>query len=194
MAIVFPESFTQFLVRHTPLSRAETEILKPFLDVVCLGADDYFLQAGSPVRKMAFLLSGVLRRFVFDEQGNRIVLQLIDENHFVADSEGFYQRTVSASYVQAVTSCRLLVIPLSEIDRIRLLHPKFQIAIYLIGQKQLLERIQNDEFLRIGTSSDQYHHFITHFPELARRVPLQDIASYLRISPSSLSRIRRIKK
>lgn len=194
MAIAFPESFTRFLASCTPLSRAETEILKPFLDAVCLAPDDYFLQAGSPVRKMAFVCSGVLRRFIFDEQGNRIVLQLIDENHFVADIEGFYQRTASASYVQAVTSCHLLLLPLSEIDRLRQLHPSLQTAIYLIGQKQLLERIRNEEFLRRGSSSEQYQRFITHFPELARRVPLQDIASYLRISPSSLSRIRRIKK
>jgi hypothetical protein len=53
------------------------------------------------------------------------------------------------------------------------------------------EMIRKQGFLRIGDATSQYRHFVEHFPSLAQQVPLKYIASYLRVTQSSLSRIRK---
>jgi hypothetical protein len=57
--------------------------------------------------------------------------------------------------------------------------------------KAMNAMIRKQEFLSLGDAAGKYRHFIKHFPEVAQQVPLKHIASYLQITQSSLSRIRR---
>ena len=59
------------------------------------------------------------------------------------------------------------------------------------AMRAMNEMIRKQEFLRIGTSVDQYRHFVENFPNLVQHVSLKHIASYLGITQSSLSRIRK---
>jgi hypothetical protein len=59
------------------------------------------------------------------------------------------------------------------------------------GIQSMNEMIRKREFLLLGDSAFQYRHFVKHHPLLAQQVPLKYIASFLRITQSSLSRIRR---
>lgn len=191
MSPLHSELFRQFLIKHTPFAQAEAEILIPFLDEVSLEPNDYFLEVGSPVLQIAFLLTGILQRFTFDENGKKIIWHFISENHFFADFDGYYHRIASTSYVQAITPCRILVMPISEIDRLRRQYPEFHLIMYQLSERHLIERMESERFLREGSLLNQYKHFITHFPHLDQHVQLQDVASYLRVIPSSLSRIRK---
>jgi hypothetical protein len=54
-----------------------------------------------------------------------------------------------------------------------------------------LNKIKDADFLRFGTAKEKYAEFVRRYPDLALSVPLQYIASYLQITPQSLSRIRK---
>jgi hypothetical protein len=53
------------------------------------------------------------------------------------------------------------------------------------------DMIRKQNFLRMGNSIDKYNYFVKNFPVLAQQVPLKYIASFLSITQSSLSRIRK---
>lgn len=188
------ESLVRFLLKNTPLTQAEAEVLTTRFEPVCLKENDYFLKAGMPVRKIGYLSHGILRQFNIDGKGNENIQQFIPETHFFTDLDGFYKQEVSASYIQAVIPCRLLTLSIAELETLRRTNPKMEPIISNIGMQHLLERVQTDTFLRTGTSTEQYRYFMTHFPNVARQVPLKYVASYLRITQQSLSRIRRQKR
>ncbi len=55
----------------------------------------------------------------------------------------------------------------------------------------LLNKIKDNDFLNFRTAADKYREFVKRYPDLALYVPQQYIASYLKITPQSLSRIRK---
>ncbi|MDH5604324.1 MAG: hypothetical protein OEY51_10300 [Cyclobacteriaceae bacterium] len=60
-----------------------------------------------------------------------------------------------------------------------------------LTEATLLNKIKDNDFLNYGTAKDKYQEFIKRYPDLIREVPQQYIASYLKITPQSLSRIRK---
>ena len=68
--------------------------------------------------------------------------------------------------------------------------PKLYMLMKSLTEVTLLNKIKDNEFLTFGTAKEKYEAFLKSYPDLAQHVPLQHIASYLQITPQSLSRIR----
>jgi CRP-like cAMP-binding protein len=187
----YNSSLLRYLQRIAPLNQAEAELIFTCFESVWLKENDYFLKAGMPVNRIGYLSNGVLRVFNIDAKGNEAIRHFISEERFFADLDGLYQRKPSGTFVQAVTTCHLLTIPVAKVEMLKQSTPKLEPIINRIGELTLCEQIKNTDFLRTGTSAEQYRYFITHFPQVAQRIPLKDVASFLRITQQSLSRIRR---
>lgn len=188
------ERFKRFLLHQTLLNPAELTGLITHFQMVGLKKNDYFLKAGMPVHKVGFLDNGILRRFIIDKKGNEITRQFISEEHFFTDLDGFYEQKPSGTYIQAITHSRLFILSISELENLQEEMPRLRPIVSQISQQHLLERIKLEDMLRIGTASDQYNYLIDHSPHLMQQVPLKYVASYLRITPQSLSRIRRERR
>jgi len=183
----------RYLVRNTPLTQREATDLIACCESVSLNKNDYFLKAGMPVNKVGYLAEGILHRFLIDEKGKEVSLQFIFEEHFFTDLDGFYHQLPSGNYIQAIKPSLLLILPISELETLQEEMPRLKPIINEIKQQHLLERIHMEVAMRIGTAADQYKHLISHYPHLIQQVPLKYLASYLRITQQSLSRIRRKK-
>jgi CRP-like cAMP-binding protein len=178
-------------MKITSLSEEEAEALSSQVESVCLNEDDYFLEAGMPVRKIGFVASGIFRRFIIDENGNELIQQFITEDQFFTDLYGYYEQKPSGTYIQAISPCRIFIISISELEILEEKIPRLKLSLARIREHDLLERIRMEDMLRMGTAADQYNYLVDHFPHLIQQVSLKHIASYLRITPQSLSRIRR---
>ncbi len=185
--------FERFLLKNTPISKAEAQIVSSRFRSVYLKENDYFLKAGMPVRQIGFLVSGVLYQFIIDEKGNQITLQFISGERFFCDANGYYLQEPSETYIQAITPCWLFVLPIDELKMMEEELPQLKLIIAQLGELYLLERLRSADFLRTGTAAEQYNRFVSHFSQLVKQIPLKYIASYLRITQQSLSRIRRLK-
>jgi len=181
----------RILQKTIPLDPAEITGLISRFETVKLKKHDYFLKAGMPVRKVGYLASGILRRFSIDGKGNEVIQQFISEEHFFTDLDGFYEQKPSGAYIQAITPSWLLIVSISELEIMQEEMPRLKPIIAHIREQNLLEQIRMGNRLRMGTAADQYNYLIDHFPHLIQQVPLKYIASYLRITQQSLSRIRR---
>lgn len=179
----------QVLNKGATLDESEMDDITPLFQSERLKAGNFFIKEGMSVNKVAFVVSGLLKKYNRDGKGMDVVLQLITEDHFFGDIDAYFRRKPSAVNVQAITNCHMMTISLSDIDVLRDSNPKYAAIIHFISEESMYERIKTEELMRTGTTLEKYQHFLTHFSKWASRIPLKDVASYLQISKYMLNHI-----
>jgi len=183
--------FTEYIKKRSSLKCEEIELICSHFQQEFLTKETQLLVAGSKYKKIVFVVEGILRLFVIDHNGEEVVKNFIEPNCFFADIESIDKNQNSLINVSAVTDCTLLTLSKPDADDLVKILPQWDYLMKAGALNAMSDMIRKQEFLHIGDSSGQYRHFVTHFPLLAKQVPLKYIASYLRITQSSLSRIRR---
>lgn len=179
----------QVLNKSAALDQSEIDLITPLFKTECIRAGDFFIQKGTLHHKVAFVVSGILRRYTTTKKGIDVVLQFIGEDHFFGDLDGYYKRNPSGANVQAITNCHLLTIMMDDLDRLRKENKKFAAIIRFISEEALNDRIKTEALINKGSPYEKYQYFLTHYSKWASRIPLKDIASYLQIRPGTLSYI-----
>lgn len=152
---------------------------------------EFFLAAGQVAREIGFMSEGILRVYATDSDGLEVTKYFIRENQFAVNLESYYADMPSENAMQAVVPTTLLVIQRHDLERLNEEVPRFYIFSKTISEAQLLNKLRDNDFLNFGTAKQKYVEFVRRYPDLAMYVPQHQIASYLKITPQSLSRIRK---
>lgn len=179
-------------IRHNGLLSNEEiqEICKHFRKED-LRKNQFFLEEGKRCSKIGFLESGILCTFLYSRAGEEVVKYFVEDQQFFTDMESYKNATPASLNIMAVMSSRVWSITKSQNEQLQKDIPNWQHALNFFAAEALNRMIQNQHFLKLGEAADQYKHFLKNHPDLARQVPLKYIASYLGITQSSLSRLRR---
>lgn len=183
--------FAAYLKKDSTLKQEEIELICSFFEEEILEREKPLLMAGSKYKKIVFVVEGILRVFIIDKHGEEVVKNFIEPNSFFADIESLEKNQNSMINVSAVTDCAILTLSKPDADKLVQQLPKWEYLMKVGAMQAMNDMIRKQEFLHIGDSTEQYRYFVKYFPLLAQQVPLKYIASYLRITQSSLSRIRR---
>ncbi|MBN1184607.1 MAG: Crp/Fnr family transcriptional regulator [Bacteroidales bacterium] len=183
--------FAEYLKKDSSLIQDEIELICSYFQEATLKSEFQLLISGNKYKKIIFVVEGILRVFIIDNNGEEVVKNFIEPNCFFADFESFDKNQNSLINVSAVTDCKIL--SLSKADANELINklPKWEYLMKAWGIQSMNEMIKKRDFLLNGDSTQQYKHFVKHYPLLTQKIPLKYIASFLRITQSSLSRIRR---
>ncbi len=142
---------------------------------------EYLFKGGYVCTEMFFICSGVLKITVTDEKGADITHYFIKENQFCTILKSFDNSVNAPENIVAACDAEVLVVNRRELLALYQKLPYLKTLIDQITQQRLLDKIQvRNSYLFMMQQSD-----------IALRVSLQDIASYLEITPQSLSRIRK---
>lgn len=156
-----------------------------------LRRDEYFSEAGKISRQVGFVVDGVTRVCYYNNKGEEITKYFIDENNLVVDIESFDNEICSSAYVQAVTDCRLICFNKKEWQELLTTIVGWDMIVHRMIAKALIQKVERRSPLVTEDATERYLKFLEIFPNIVNRVPLSYIASYLGITQSSLSRIRR---
>lgn len=156
-----------------------------------LKANEHFLEFGQIAHEIMFVSEGILRSYDIDNQGEDITKYFVRPNQFYADLESYYNLTPCENAIQAVTAAKVLVIKRKEWEKLNETIPNFYIYTKTIIEATLLNKIKDNDFLNYGTAMDKYLELQKRYPEILLHVSQQYVASYLKITPQSLSRIRK---
>jgi len=148
-------------------------------------------QSAHICRQLFFVCKGILRILAQNENGNEVTHYFIGENRFCTILNSFINQVVAHETIQAACDAEVLCIDRAALMDLYGKYPALKTAIDQSIQKTLLEKINTRNAYLGYDSSERYRLFVERQPDIARRVPLGDIASYLGITPQSLSRIRR---
>lgn len=182
--------FEKYLTSRIVLTGAELAEIQDASVIKKLRKRQYLLQQGDIWRQNAFICQGCLRSYRVDALGNEHILNFAVENWWTGDRESLINGTASQSNIDALEDSVILLI---EKERFELLCHKIPVLNELVHHIIQRSFIASQERIHASISygaEEKYQHFIKTRPELVHRVPQHMIASYLGISPETLSRIR----
>lgn len=150
----------------------------------------YFLRAGEVPYRIGYNVSGLLRLFYVSASGTEINKHFCIEKSLAVNFDAFLRREKSKLYIQALEDTKLLVIDHDAYQYLLTRHPCWQ----RIGQKlsEMLVRVsqKRESELLLMDAKERYVQFVRDNPNLVNRISQYHIASYLGITPESLSRVR----
>lgn len=152
---------------------------------------EYLLMQGDTCRHSFFVEKGLLRYYAIDTKGKEHILQFAPEGWFVTDRESVFFNQPSQYFIQALETGNVL--QLDEAFFKELSHQNSQFVDFntrLLHNhiRHLQKRIEQ---LLSYTAEERYLEFIQLYPDILLRVPQIMVASYLGITPESLSRVRK---
>ncbi|WP_158800461.1 Crp/Fnr family transcriptional regulator [Pedobacter sp. L105] len=170
-----------------PLSEI-VEVVSHFRPLT-LNTGDHFLEQGKISNSIAFITEGILRIYHMDEKAKDITSYFLNENRLCPLAA--LTKQPSAYSFQAITPCQLLVIKLTDFDKLLEQLPTLGKILNKVIKEALIEKSNPQNNYKTGNSKKRYEEFLLQHKDFAYRVPLQYIASYIGVTKQSLSRIRR---
>lgn len=180
-----------FILRFGSLNQQQMDLIASKTTELQLSKDEYFSEAGKIARQVGFLADGILRVCYYNNKGEEVTKYFIDENNLVVDLESFDNEICSSSYVEAVTDCKLIVF--QRKDWLELLQTivGWDAIVHKITSRALIQKVERRSPLVSEDATTRYLKFLEIYPNAVNRIPLSYIASYLGVTQSSLSRIRK---
>ncbi len=155
---------------------------------------DCLLQSGDIAKNLFFIAAGVLRIVTTNERGVEATCFFLKENQFCTILNSFNNEVAAPEGIQAACDSVVLVISKTTLLALYKQIPYLKALIDQVMQQTLLDKIQTRNAYLGYDAATRYRLFLTRQPDIALKVPLNDIASYLGITPQSLSRIRKQKR
>lgn len=153
---------------------------------------EFLLRAGQTDHYIWFVDHGVLRVYEETEDGEEQTFYFMGSGQFAADVESFNHRQPTDGTIQAVTDCQTRVISYDGFQQLTRQIPDWSNTIHRITEKALMEKAHKRSRLVYDDARTRYQRLLTEQPEVVQKVPLHMIASYLGITISSLSRLRKL--
>jgi CRP-like cAMP-binding protein len=181
----------EYILQFGNLNQQQIDLISKKATELELRKDEYYLEAGKIARQFGFIVAGIARVCYYNNKGEEITKYFIEENNILVNVESFENEIPSSGYVQAVTDCRVIVFSKQDWQELLNTIVGLDNIVHKITSKALLQKIERISPLVAEDATTRYLQFIEKYPSLANRIPLSYIASYLGITQSSLSRIRK---
>ncbi|WP_338873586.1 Crp/Fnr family transcriptional regulator [Spirosoma sp. SC4-14] len=185
------EELITYLLQFGHLAVQHRELIQAKAKRRNIAKGTYFAEAGKISNQLGYVTKGIFRVCYYDKLGDSFTRYFIYENRFVVDINSFRDEMPSTEYIEAITDCQLLVFSKEDFTQLSALIPGWQDIFVKITSYVLENKLKFTSNMIVQDAQKRYLNFLDHYPGLANRVPLSMIASYLGITPSSLSRIRK---
>ncbi|ASS48932.1 MAG: hypothetical protein A3D31_05650 [Candidatus Fluviicola riflensis] len=185
------ELLLQHISRHIQLDKNEEAYFLSLIQLKTIRKKELLLKQGEICKTENFLLSGCMRTFTLNEQGEEQVVQFGIEDWWMGDLYSFLTQAPASYSIDALEDTLVAQITKEHLDNLYLQVPKFERFFRLILQNAFIaqqDRIHQSLSL---TAEQRYEEFIRKYPQLEQRIAQKHIASYLGITPVFLSMLRR---
>lgn len=184
------EELIKYILQFGSLNQQQIAFIKSKATKSEFHKDEYFAKAGKVTRQVGFIVEGVMRVYHYNK-GEKITRYFFDENQLILDWKNLETNMAASVYLQAVTDCKLMVFSKQDWEEISTSIDGWDTIIQKIIAQTHAEKLEKRSPLVAQDATTRYLEFIEKFPQIANRIPLSYLASYLGITQSSLSRIRR---
>ncbi|SJZ58701.1 cAMP-binding domain of CRP or a regulatory subunit of cAMP-dependent protein kinases [Chitinophaga eiseniae] len=184
------EQIDQFVDRIISLTPEERQLFHSLLKFKRVRKRTYLLQEGEICDFEAFIVKGCIRTYYLSEDGTETILSFAIEDWWVSDLASFTEQTPSNMFIESLEDCELLIIDHKSKAALYEKIPKFETLFRLLIQRSLFALQKRFHSLISQTAEQRYLAFIEKYPKVVQRVPQNQIARYLGVSPEFLSKVR----
>ena len=179
------------LKRNIHLTPEEIKILQSKFTHKHFRKHQYILQQGELSRFENFIVTGLTRTYEVDEKGQEHILQFGMEDWWIGDMYSFLSGKPSAFNIDCLEDTEVLRITKPNLELLYSEVPKMNQYFRLLLEKALIATNQRIIASLRKTAAERYLEFLEKYPRIDQRVSNHQIASFLGITPQSLSRVRR---
>ncbi|PSL44746.1 CRP-like cAMP-binding protein [Chitinophaga niastensis] len=181
----------QFVQNVLPMSTGKAEQLVEKFKERKIARNEYLLKEGAVCNESHFIEEGIMRSYTYDLEGNDVTTAFYSKKIQASDLLSFFKRIPSKEYIQALTDCETWYITYEDMQTNFHTIPEFREfgRLNIINQFGILK--QRMLSMLHETAEQRYGDLINSNPEILQNAPLKHIATYLGITDTSLSRIRK---
>lgn len=173
------------------LTDYEKEIISDAFAKKRMRKRQFFLQEGDVCKHLGFIVKGSSRMFSVDEKGHEHIIHFGLESWWLTDPESSIQLIPSRYFIEMLEDSELLVISLPDVYELRNKSRGFDLTFRALDKFSTIAMHKRIHAAIGMTAEERFSDLSSTYPEFLKRFPMNMIASYLGLSPETLSRVRK---
>lgn len=187
--------FRSSIQRYAPISDASFAQLKAIARLRTVEKGEFVLPMGQVAKKMQFVCQGILVSQFITPEGNIHLKNFFLEGYFAGSTVSMLQASPSAFAIQALEASVLIEFDYQKYRYLIQAHEDLKdFYIAYLEQSWIISNEKRQIAFATQTAAERYQTFLAEYPTLDKRVAQHYVASYLGITPTQLSRIRKEMK
>lgn len=175
--------------KYSTMTHDELDILEGILEPVKYGKGEMILAEGEVCRGISYIEKGLVRQF-YNKNGKEVTEHLgVDHTIFMC-IESLFNEEPSRLQVEALEATLVYILPKSKLEAAAIRNVNIQMLYRKILEESLIQSQVHADLMRFETAPNKYKRLCELSPQVVLRAPLTYIASYLQMTPETLSRIR----
>ena len=175
--------------RYSTMTHEELDILESVLVPMKFAKNEKILGEGDTCEHIYWVVKGLVRQYYF-KNGKELTEYMATENNIVMCIESLFREQPTKLQIKALEPTVLIALPKSDLEAVAMKSVNIQILYRKILEESLILSQVHADMLRFETAQDRYQKLMKRQPQLVLRAPLVYIASYLQMTPETLSRVR----
>ena len=175
--------------RYSTMTHDELDILESIIVPQKYAKGEMILKEGDICRQFLYIDKGLVRQFYF-KQGKEFTEHLGQEQTIVMCIESLFKEEPTKLQVEALEPTTVYALPKADLERVAMHNVNIQILYRKILEESLIISQIHADLVRFETAQDRYKKLCKLCPQVVLRAPLVYIASYLQMTPETLSRVR----
>jgi len=173
------------------LDAAQSRELEPLLEIVDYSKGELLEHQGDRSINQYFIIEGILKRVVSNPQGREMFLRFAAESDFETSYAAWRLETPIPYSIRAVTKVRAARLSMQQWVQFLERHPAVKGVFEFEIMKLMSEVMAHTITLHLLDAPGRVRRFLRKHADLADRLPKKELASYLNLSPETLSRLKR---
>lgn len=175
--------------KYSTMTHDELDILESILEPVIYGKGEMILTEGEVCRGISYIEKGLVRQF-YNKNGKEVTEHLgVDHTIFMC-IESLFKEEPTRLQVEALEATLVYILPKSKLEAAAIRNVNIQMLYRKILEESLIQSQVHADLMRFETAPNKYKRLCELSPQVVLRAPLTYIASYLQMTPETLSRIR----
>ncbi len=175
--------------KYSTMTHDELDVLESVLVPMKYRKGDMILNEGEQCMSIMYIEKGLVRQFYF-KNGKEVTEHMANEGKIVMCIESLFKEEPSYLQVEALEPTVIYHLPKKRLEEVALHNVNIQILYRKILEESLILSQIHADLVRFETAENRYRRMLKLSPQVALRAPLLYIASYLQMTPETLSRVR----
>ena len=175
--------------RYSTMTHGELDVLESILVPMKFHKGEMILKEGDVADAIYWVVKGLIRQFYF-KNGKEVTEFMAAENTMCMSIESLFKEAPSLQQIQAIEPTIIFALPKARLEREAVRNVNLQMLYRKILEESLILSQIRADMLRFESAPERYAKLVKRAPQLVLRAPLVYVASYLQMTPETLSRVR----